>query len=213
MRIYFIVIEYYLYLQIIINSHYYEKYFYITALISFGSIFSSCKDEPIDNPIDTPGDDPYKRDETLAGSIAFFLGYVMEAEGTYDGAVLDEYSKWTSYVIISDVSNSEVVFFVHSWWDGTLIEIETPAIVVLGEPYNVAFDYATKDTWVLYNDIDYKSVDTSTKGWMKCIDKIESSQASDNTRSMPVALEYTCDINIICLVNGKTLHLKITSLS
>lgn len=189
-----------------------KKIFILLALISFGSIFSSCKDEKQvdDDSIHTTADGLPPRDKTLAGSIAW-NSYFMEAEGTSGGVVLD-INTWSSCVNIEKVSDSEVSFFIYSEWDGAWVNIIIPAIPVLGEPYNAAFDYATKDATVLWHDIKYQSVDASIKGWMKCIDKIDSSQASDNTRSMPSALEYTCDINITCLVDGETLHLKITSL-
>ena len=148
-------------------------------------------------------------DNSLAGSISFD-GYGMTANASLDGDVLDNYQVRGSWLEISKVSDTEVDMFCFSRWGETILKVSIPAITVLGEPYDAIFDFLSDDTTVTHDDVEYTSVITSVTGWIKCVDPPLSYIMS--TRNMPASLDYTCDININCDLDGKILNLSITSL-
>ncbi len=157
-----------------------------------------------------------KHDRSLTGSISY--EYVAKIEGTFDGTTLISYGNY-HYINIEKVSDTEVSLWLSSIWQIMEDKLKTfvidiPELPVSGKPYDVNFDYISRDTIVRYDDdissdefVEYHSVRTSISGWMK-----EETGTWGETRSTPATPHYICDITIDCTIDGKELSLRITEL-
>lgn len=174
----------------------------ILAVFFCGCILTiSCDD----NETKTIG---YERDNSLAGSISF-VGYKMEAEGSYDENILESFQYDLSYLDIRKVSDNEILLFCFSKWGRTTLKISIPVIHVSGEPHDATFDYSSNDATIIYDDVEYTLISATIDGRIKEVD-VQGSSNNGGGRD-PATPEYTCKININCNVNGKKLNLKITS--
>lgn len=173
----------------------------ITAFFCSCVLTTSCND----NETKTMG---YERDHSLAGSISF-VGYKMEAEGSYAENVLENFQYDLSHLDIRKVSDTEIMLFCFSKWGETTYKILVPIVSVLGEPHNATFDYSSNDATVTSNDTEYTSISATIKGWIK---EINIQQSPNNGGgSDPATPNYTCEIIINCNIEGQVLSLKITS--
>lgn len=142
---------------------------------------------------------------------------IMEAEGSYDGVTLEEMDSDTSLIAFRDCNTPEpfVEMGCRVTWGETTYTINIPSIFLEGEatdPFFITFDDTSEKTTItINNDKRYSSIHSTISGWIKPRLK-ETLKTSTTTRSGYRGPEVLCEINISCIVEGKTLNLKITSI-
>lgn len=151
----------------------------------------SCDNETTDCP---------KLDKSLTGSISH--AYKIEMEGSIDNVIIEGFKPEQSLLDIIKRSDSKVSFELYSTWVDKEIKISIPEILVTGKPYDVAFDFSTKNATISFDDYENVSTEVFITGWMK---------RNYNTRCSPAIPHYLCDMNIEFNMQGKKFFLTITS--
>lgn len=151
----------------------------------------SCDNETIDCP---------KLDESLTGSISH--AYKIEMEGSIDNVMIEGFKPELSNLRIIKQSDSKVSFELYSTWADKILKISIPEILVTGKPYDVAFDFSTKNATISFDDYENVSTEVFITGWMK---------RNYNTRCSPAIPHYLCEMNIEFNMQGKKFFLTITS--
>lgn len=174
----------------------------ISALL-LGCITTSC------NVSETKILGGYEPDNSLAGSV-LIRGYKIEAKGSYDGKILDNFQNDLSLLHISKVSDTEFSLSCTSVWGETAFNVSIPVVAVSGKPYDVTFDSSSNDATVIYNGTKYTPISSTVNGWIKRID-VQPSTSRGDSSSDPATPNYRCEINVNCNnIDGKVLSLKIT---
>lgn len=157
---------------------------------------------------------PLNRDTSLAGSTSINFRQIKECKGIFGEDSLENFQSNASVLTTGKVSDEEMTLFCRTKWGDESIEISFQVIPLSGEPYNVNFDYSATDAKVKYNTTEWEPVNASIKGWIKRIDfdNARNTVKSNKSESDPATFRYACDINISCILNGKNLTLKITSI-
>ena len=175
-----------------------KKILFCLAVIGSSVLFSSCEPKC--------GQD---RDMSLAGSISSsFVYYSFTATGEYDGTSLGEYRNDydISFTKQSD-TNVSMGYGGIFGEEETAVGIYIPSIPLHGDPDNVTFDYVSDHATVVYNDVEYSSIRTSIKGWVR-----NENFKPEATRCSPAVQEFLCEIDIECLLDGKKLKIDINPL-
>lgn len=157
----------------------------------------------------------YPRDTSLAGSTSISHHRIKECRGIFGKDSLENFqSDGRSILTTGKVSDEKMDLFCLTKWGNESIEVFFPVIPLSGEPYNVNFDYSATDAKVKYNTTEWEPVNASINGLIKRVDfdNVRNSVKSTKSESDPTTFRYACDINISCIVNGKNLTLKITSI-
>lgn len=179
------------------------------AIIIFSCTFLSCqKEEGLDHP-------DFKRDTTLAGSVSsIFHATHMDVEGTFNETTLGYLEKNNSFFDINKVSDTVISFRCAYEFDGESDEvtfISIPKIPLTGKPFDAAFNHASSDVIVHHRNIEYSSVLTSVKGWIKELSIIENRARNNiSTKTSPAIWIYDYQIDITCVLDGKILNIKTT---
>ena len=156
-------------------------------------------------------DDGFPPDTTLAGSVSLSDAYcIKEITASLGGEVLDGYNMKQSFIDLSKVTPDKVMIFCHTEWNGDILNIYIPIIMLSGKPYDVTFESSCDESMVSYKGIEYSSIKSKTEGWIKRPDKIGHGVSS---KFSPATPDYDCEINIECTIGDKILKLTISSIS
>lgn len=173
------------------------------AIIIFSCVFFSCQKARTDD---------YPRDTTLAGSVNFYANH-MNVEGSFNEIALDTLESYGSSFTIKKVSDTVISFsctYMFGGKDGEVTEISIPKIPITGRSFDVAFNHSSSEATVRHLNTEYTSVITSVKGWIKEPSIIkDQAKAKLATKDIRLYL-YDYQIDITCVLDGKTLKIKTT---
>lgn len=139
---------------------------------------------------------------------------ILEAESSFDGVALEGMDSGRSYITFKKNINwlPLVGLICQTTWEETTYTIHIPAIFLEGEPTHITFDDTSDETTITVNSgKEHISIHSTVSGWIEPRLK-ETLKTSTTTRSGYRGPEVLCEINISCIVEGKTLNLKITSI-
>lgn len=112
---------------------------------------------------------------------------------------------------IKEASDSVISFSCEYKFGGEITKISIPKIPITGKNFNVAFNHESSEGTVRHRNTEYTSVLTSVTGWIN-EPSILKDQSKNNhpTKTSPAIWIYEYQIDITCILDGKTLHIKTT---